>query len=75
MEELTAEEKETVRKIEDDIRRQIREVLENFGNRKRAVQAACPHERTQEKSDFDYHKREDWVETYCSDCGKMLSRV
>lgn len=75
MHELQEEENRAVREIEDDLRRKISEVLKDSSNRKRAVQAACPHERTHTKSDFDYHKREDWTETYCSDCGKMLSRV
>ena len=75
MDELKAEENRAVMEIEDELRRQVSKVLADFANRKQAVQAACPHDRTHTKDIFDYPKREDWTETYCSDCGKMLSRV
>ena len=74
MDELNSEESKAIQEVEEKYWKNRSKVFQEFGDRKRAVQAACPHKRTYKKSDFDYHKREDWTETYCSDCGKMLSR-
>lgn len=53
--------------------------LHNLKELKRSLefdkQKYCPHTNTYTKDDFNYHTREDWKETYCSDCGKLLKRV
>ena len=38
------------------------------------AQNKCTHPTTRIKNDFNYHTREDWVETYCTVCNKLISR-
>ena len=39
------------------------------------AQELCDHDApVRIEHDFDYHKREDWTETFCTICGKQLSR-
>lgn len=41
-----------------------------------AAQEICPHHIFPERSgdDYNYHKREDWTNYYCSNCNKLLRR-
>lgn len=34
----------------------------------------CIHPSTQDKDDFDYHRREEWTVTTCTVCGKEVGR-
>ena len=38
------------------------------------AQNKCTHPTTRTKDDFNYHTREEWVETYCTVCNKLISR-
>ena len=38
------------------------------------AQNKCIHPTTRTENDFNYHTREDWVETYCTVCNKRISR-
>lgn len=38
------------------------------------AQNKCTHPTTHTENDFNYHTREDWVETYCTVCNKQISR-
>ena len=75
MEEVKSEENKAIEELEEEYSARKREVFQKFGNRRRAVQAACPHDRTHTRGCFDYHTMVDWEDTYCSDCGKLLSGV
>lgn len=75
MDELDAEQNRTIQEIKERHWEEEREAYQKFGDRKRAVQAACPHDNKRRESDFDYHKREDWTNIFCADCGKLLDRI
>ena len=38
------------------------------------AQAKCTHPTTRTEDDFNYHTRENWVETYCTVCNTRISR-
>lgn len=38
------------------------------------AQNKCTHPTTRTENDFNYHTREDWVETYCTVSNKLISR-
>ncbi len=37
-------------------------------------QAECQHLSVREEDGYDQHKREDWTNVYCLDCGKFVRR-
>lgn len=49
------------------MRDQIRSLTTEF-------QKNCTHPNTVIQDDFDYHKREDWKEEICKECGLVLRR-
>lgn len=65
----------------DEINALVEEFEKEIANERLATerivaeaQNKCTHPTTRTKNDFNYHTREEWVETYCTVCNKRLSR-
>jgi len=39
------------------------------------IQEVCPHTNVKSMDEFDYHRRENYTDYHCADCGKFLRRV
>ena len=64
----------------EDKHNMLRDIeLEVFYEKRRkkqeALQKDCAHLQTFSYSWTDYHKGENWEETYCKQCGKLISRI
>ena len=57
--------------LHDILMNTLRERVRTF---KADFQKKCTHPSTKIVDDFDYHKREDWKEEMCEECGLILRR-
>lgn len=53
---------------------QLEDLLDTHEEVVEDITAVCQHTNTKEESHEDYHRRDTIITTYCTDCGKMLSR-
>lgn len=73
--ELDAEYTRQIKSLQSLFDQKTLELDEDFRQRYAALQSACPHKNEREDSSFNYHRREEYSEFFCADCGKYLRTV
>ena len=72
---LAAQKRAEINAREEKFEKEIRDERLAVNRIVAEAQNKCTHPTTRTEKDFNYHTREDWVETYCTVCNKRLSRV
>ena len=71
---LAAQKRAEINARVEKFEKEIRDERLAVGRIINEAQNKCIHPTTRTENDFNYHTREDWVETYCTVCNKRISR-